>query len=254
MRIVIIEDEPRAVKRLKKLILDCEPTAQIVKILESVKESLAYFKTKPEIDLIFSDIQLADSLSFDIYAQTEINAPIIFTTAYDQYAIEAFKTNGIDYLLKPIKEEEIQKAIDKFKALTRQKVNPDLKAIAEMLKNSSPKNVNYKQRFMVKVGTHIKSIDTDNALAFYSKDKATFIYTNEKRSYVLEQSLDVLEEDLDPEHFYRINRGYIINRNGAKDILTYSNSRLKIEIEGLEDEIIIVARDRTKGFKTWLGE
>ena len=254
MKIVIIEDEPRAVKRLEKLILSCEPTAIIVKVLESVKDSLVYFKSQPQIDLIFSDIQLADSLSFDIYAQTEINAPIIFTTAYDQYAIDAFKTNGIDYLLKPISQDDLQKSFDKFKKLTEKRGGPDLKAIAEMLKNTVAKNVEYKQRFMVKVGTHIKSLDAENALAFYSKDKSTFIYTNEKRSYVLEQSLDVLETELDPEIFFRINRGYIINRNGAKNILTYSNSRLKIEIKGLESELIIVARDRTKGFKTWLGE
>jgi len=254
MKIVIIEDEPRAAKRLSKLILNCEPTAEIVKVLESVKDSLAYFATNPQIDLVFSDIQLADSLSFDIYAQTEITAPIIFTTAYDQYAIQAFKTNGIDYLLKPINPEDLQQAFDKFTKLTRPNSTPYLKSIADMLKSVSTPNTVYKQRFMVKVGTHIKSINIADALAFYSKDKATFIYTREKRSYILEQSLDVLENDLDPENFYRINRGYIISRHGAKDILAYSNSRLKIEIEGLENELIIVSRERTKGFKTWLGE
>jgi len=254
MKIVIIEDEPRAAKRLEKLILSCESSAQIIKVLESVKESLEYFSNNPNVDVIFSDIQLADSLSFDIYSQTEINAPIIFTTAYDQYAIDAFKTNGIDYLLKPINPEELKRAIAKYKKLTEKSVGPDIKAIAEMLKNSTQKSADYKQRFMVKVGTHIKSIAISDVLAFYSKDKATFIYTNEKRSYVLEPSLDVLEPDLDPEYFFRINRGYIINRSSAKAILAYSNSRLKIEIEGLENELIVVARDRTKGFKTWLGE
>ncbi len=254
MKIVIIEDEPRAATRLEKLILACQPSSEIVKTLESVKESLAFFATNPQVDLVFSDIQLADSLSFDIYAQTEVNAPIIFTTAYDQYAIEAFKTNGIDYLLKPIGEDELQKAFDKFKKLTRPNANPDLKAITDMLKSANTTSAVFKQRFMVKVGAHIKSLNTADALAFYSKDKATFIYTHEKRSYVLEQSLDLLENELDPEYFYRINRSYIISRQAAKDILTYSNSRLKIEINGLENELIIVARERTKGFKTWLGE
>ncbi len=255
MRIVIIEDEPRAARRLEKMILDIEPAAHIINRLESVKESLVFFNTHPEVDLIFSDIQLADNLSFEIYAQTEINAPIIFTTAYDSYAIEAFKTNGIDYLLKPVKPEDLEKAIAKFKHLTKKESNPDLKALAAIIQNAgNAQNTQYKKRFMVKVGTQLKSIAVADVLAFYSKEKANYIFTSDKRSYVLESSLDFIETELNPEHFFRINRGFILSLAAANNIVAYSNSRLKITINGLEDELIIVARDRTKAFKSWLGE
>ena len=255
MRIVIIEDEPRAAKRLEKMILEIEPSAQIISRLESVKESLAFFSAKPQLDLIFSDIQLADNLSFEIYTQLQIDAPIIFTTAYGTYAIDAFKANGIDYLLKPVRPEELQKAIQKFKNLTQKTAGPDMNALAALLQNATSQNsIDYKKRFMVKVGAHIKSIAVVDALAFYSKDKASYIFTSDKRSYLLENSLDFIETELNPEQFFRINRGFILNLSAATNIVAYSNSRLKVTIDGLNEELIIVARDRTKDFKTWLGE
>ena len=254
MRVVIIEDEIRAANRLEKLVLICEPEALVLAKLESVAESVAFFETEKEIDLIFSDIQLADDLSFEIFKQVRISAPIIFTTAYDAYAIDAFKTNGIDYLLKPIEEQELKAAIAKFKTLTKATGQiPDMKQLMALMNQAAAAQQVYKKRFLVKVGTQIKSIPIADIQAFYSKDKSNYILSNQ-RSYPIEQPLDQLEVELNPHQFFRINRGFIINLDANPSISAYSNSRLKITLPGLENELIIVAREKTKEFKKWLGE
>jgi len=255
MKVVIIEDEPRAANRLEKLILEVEPSFTIVKKLESVKQAVAYFETQPQVDLIFSDIQLTDDLSFEIFKQIQISSPVIFTTAYDSYAINAFKANGIDYLLKPLSKEDVANAIQKFKTLTKPAAELNLSAIAELLASSNKQeSVEYKTRFMVKVGQHIKSISINDVAAFYSKDKSNFLFTIDKRSYPIDQSLDQVAEVLNPETFFKISRSFIVRLNGISDIMAYSNSRLKLVIAGLENELIVVARERTKEFKAWLGE
>ena len=254
MKVLIIEDEPRSAVRLQKMVLESDPSIEVVAVLESVADSIDFLSGNPEISLIFSDIHLSDSLSFDIYKRVKVDVPIIFTTAYDQYAIEAFRTNGIDYLLKPISPDQLSEALEKFKRLTRPALPDKLQSLARMLSEGSARGGEYKKRFMVKVGSHIKSIHIDQVKAFYSKDKASFIFTRDQRSYVIEPSLDKLEPLLDPEFFYRINRHFIVAFNAVSDIIAYSNSRLKLVIDGLEDELIIVSRDRTKGYKTWLGE
>jgi DNA-binding LytR/AlgR family response regulator len=255
MNVVIIEDEPRAANRLEKLILEEEPNLTIVKKLESVKQAVAFFDLKPEVGIIFSDIQLTDDLSFEIFRQIQITAPVIFTTAYDNYAINAFKANGIDYLLKPLSKEDVANAIQKFKTLTKPSAKVNLSAIAELLASSKKQEtVDYKSRFMVKVGQHIKSVSTDDIVVFYSKDKTTFLFTKDKRNYPLDQSLDQIHDILNPAVFFKISRSFIVNLNGTSDIMAYSNSRLRIVVEGLDDELIVVAREKTKEFKAWLGE
>ena len=255
MKVVIIEDEPRAANRLEKLILEVEPSFTIVKKLESVKQAVAYFETQPQVDLIFSDIQLTDDLSFEIFKQIQISSPVIFTTAYDSYAINAFKANGIDYLLKPLCKEDVANAIQKFKTLTKPAAEVNLSVIAELLASSNKQeSVEYKTRFMVKVGQHIKSVSINEIEAFYSKDKTTFLFTKDKRNYPLDQSLDQIHDVLNPSEFFKINRSFIVNLNGVSDIIAYSNSRLRIIVQGLEDELIVVAREKTKEFKAWLGE
>ncbi len=250
MNVLIIEDESRAANRLEKMIRKVSPEMNIVAKIESVREAVSFLSASSKLSLIFADIQLADGLSFEIFEQIKIDCPIIFTTAYDQYAIEAFKTNGIDYLLKPIEEERLSQAIEKHKKLSGPEL--DIEAILA-LTNKASKNT-YKSRFMIKVGDKIKSIATSEIKAFYSLEKATYLLTNTNRSYVVDHSLDQLEMTVDPEQFFKINRKYILSISVCTDIIAWTNSRLKLIIEGLDDQDIIVARDRVQDFKLWLDQ
>jgi DNA-binding LytR/AlgR family response regulator len=251
MDVIIIEDERRAANMLERLIGEIDPSMTVMAKLESVRESVEFLSKNRDISLIFSDIQLADGLSFEIFEKTELICPIIFTTAYDQYAIKAFKANGIDYLLKPVKNENLEKAITKFKQFSRPAPITDITKIANLLLERKSA---YKSRFMIKVGEKIKVIPVEDISAFYSMQKATFIFTSNQRNYVLDYSLDQLQTLLNPERFFRVNRKYIVSLDYIDEIVAWSNSRLKIKIPGLEDENIIVARDRIKEFKEWLGE
>ena len=252
MNAIIIEDEPRAARRLETLINEVDSSIQILAKLESISEAKTFLTAHKNIDLIFSDIQLADGLSFEIYENRSSIPPIIFTTAYDQYAIKAFKNNGIDYLLKPISSEDLSQAIQKLKKLSKPTINVDiLSALASQL-ITEPKS--FKERFMVKVGQHIKSIGCDDINAFYSLDKATYILTKEARNYIIDHTLDQLEQLISTEKFFRINRKFVLNINAEFEITAWTNSRLKITLPGYDQEMIIVARNRTKEFKQWLGE
>ncbi len=246
MNVVILEDEYRAANRLKLMIKKLAPEMTVVEVFESVRDAIDYFKANSNVSLVFADIQLADGLSFEIFDQEKIDYPIIFTTAYDQYAIEAFKTNGIDYLLKPIEEDRLQKAFVKLKSIQKP-LELDQIALLMNAMNKPP----FKNRFMIKVGDKIKSIEIDKILAFYSLEKATYLFTDEQRSYVIDYSLEQLEQLINPEMFFRINRKFMVSHKVCTDILAWTNSRIRIRIEGLDDEII-VARERVSDFKTWL--
>jgi len=247
MNVIILEDEARAANHLARLIAKIAPDMKIVARLESVRDAVTFLHTSTDIDLIFSDIQLADGLSFELFRQVSVKCPIIFTTAYDHYAIEAFKTNGIDYLLKPIEEERLHKAIEKVKQFA-----PSLALEKILALTSASTNKTYKSRFMVKVGDKIKSIPIEEILAFYSLEKATFIQTTGNRSYCIDYALDQLEALLDPTIFFRINRKYIVSMQACTNILAWTNSRLRLKIEGINDQDIIVARERVQDFKNWL--
>ncbi len=247
MNVVILEDEARAASYLERLILKVSPVMKVVAKLESVRDAVPFLALHPDIDLIFSDVQLADGLSFEIFVQVAVKCPIIFTTAYDHYAIEAFKTNGIDYLLKPVEEERLRKAIEKSEFFS-----PSL-ALDKLLSfSNSATNKTYKSRFMVKVGDKIKSIPIDEILAFYSLEKATYIHTITNRDYCIDYSIDQLEPLLDPGVSFRINRKYIVSIKACTNILAWTNSRLRLKIDGISDEDIIVARERVQDFKAWL--
>lgn len=247
MKVLILEDEPRAANHLERLLTKVAPHMKVVAKLESVRDGKSYLKTNSEPNLIFSDVQLADGLSFEIFNQVTVRCPIIFTTAYDHYAIEAFKTNGIDYLLKPIEEERLAQAISKAKHFS-----PDLileKILATPFLTSGKA---YKSRFMVRVGDKIKTIPIEEILVFYSQEKSSFILTTDKRTYSIDYALEQLEPQLDPESYFRINRKYIISINACTNILAWSNSRLRLKIDGIDDSEIIVARERVQDFKNWL--
>lgn len=247
MNVIILEDEARAANHLARLIAKIAPDMKIVARLDSVRDAVAFLHAESNIDLIFSDIQLADGLSFELYRQVSVKCPIIFITAYDHYAIEAFKTNGIDYLLKPIEEERLRKAIEKVKQFTPALAFEKILALANV---SATKT--YKSRFMVKVGDKIKSIPIEEILAFHSLEKATFIHTIANRSYCIDYALDQLEALLDPNICFKINRKYIVSMQACTNILAWTNSRLRLKIEGIDDQDIIVARERVQDFKNWL--
>ena len=247
MKVLIIEDEARAASHLERLLTKVAPEMEVVARLESVRDAVAFLSGKPDLNLIFSDIQLADGLSFEIYQQVKINCPIIFTTAWDHYAIEAFNTNGIDYLLKPIEEERLLKSIEKARQFSP---GPLLEKILAM--SAAKPTHTYKSRFLVKVGDKIKSIPVEEITAFYSLEKATYLFTREKRSYDIDFALDHLETTLNPERYFRINRKFMVSLEACSNITAWSNSRLKLRIDGLEDQEIIVARERVQEFKEWL--
>jgi len=247
MKIIILEDETRAANHLERLLAKIAPNMTVLAKIESVRDGLKYLQNNPEPELIFSDIQLADGLSFEIFKQVSVRCPIIFTTAYDHYAIEAFKTNGIDYLLKPIEEERLKQAIEKAKHFSPGLVLEKLLSIT----NSTSEKA-YKSRFMVKVGDKIKSVPVEEILIFFSQEKASFIRTSDAHTYCIDYALDQLEPMLDPEKYFRINRKYIVSIDACTNILAWTNSRLRLKIDGIDDSDIIVARERVQEFKNWL--
>jgi len=250
MKIVIIEDEIWAADLLKSLVKDYDPNIEVVQILDSVKTSVKWFNSNPAPDLALMDIQLADGISFEIFEKTLVECPVIFTTAFNEYAVKAFKVNSIDYLLKPIDPDELEAAIDKYKKIhVGTPVIPQYQIFDNLLQTLTN---NYKQRFVIKVGEHIKSISIDEILYFYSLEKATYLHTAENRNYVIDYSVEQVESLVDPEKFFRINRKYLIAMNSFNDIISYSNSRLKIELLHSDDHDVIVAREKVRGFKKWL--
>jgi len=250
MNVIIIEDEKPSARRLQRMLNTLNVEAETM--LHSVEESLEWFQNNEHPDLIFLDIQLSDGLSFEIFETIEINSAVIFTTAYDEYALKAFKLNSIDYLLKPIDEEDLQTAVDKYKSRTpeKQSVTLDFNDIKKLLVN--PIEREYKKRFSVKVGQHLKLINIEDIECIYSENKGTYAFTNEGRNYLLDQTLDQLEEELEPHVFYRISRKFYVNINAIKDIISYTNSRLQIKLNNFNEQDVIVARERVKDFKNWL--
>jgi len=250
MNILIIEDEEPAALRLKKILLEIEPEAKILEVLVSVKSAVKWIKSNPAPDLILMDINLADGLSFEIFSQVEIELPVIFITAFDEYAIRAFKVNSVEYLLKPVKKEELISAIDKYKRLHSGKSDPpDIKMLLENLKE---KQEAYKKRFLIRYGEHIKTIDISQVAYFYTEEKINFLKTKDDRTYPVEYNLDKLETILDPERFFRINRQFIISIDSIVEMFSFSKSRVKINLNPPVNLDTIVSTERSPHFKEWL--
>jgi DNA-binding LytR/AlgR family response regulator len=250
MQVLIIEDEKPAARRLSRMLQ--EQNINVSEMLHSVEESIAWFEANPTPDLIFLDIQLSDGLSFEIFDTVEVQAPIIFTTAFDEYALQAFKLNSIDYLLKPIDEEELEAALKQFREQVPKKKNitMDFEDIRKLLVN--PLEREYKKRFTARVGQHIKIVGADEIECFYSQNKGTYAATHTGRSYLLDTTLEQLEEELSPEHFFRVSRKFYVNIAHIADIIAYTNSRLKVKLNRFTEQEIIVSRERVKDFKLWL--
>jgi DNA-binding LytR/AlgR family response regulator len=250
MNVIIIEDEKPAARRLSRLLQELDVEVSVM--LHSVEESINWFQSNEHPDLIFLDIQLSDGLSFEIFDAVEVRSAIIFTTAFDEYALQAFKLNSIDYLLKPIDDEDLEVAVKKYKALKPepQKLALDFDDIKKLLVN--PLEREFKKRFTVKVGQHLKIINADEVECFYSENKGTYAATIDGRNYLLDTTLENLESELEPKIFFRVSRKFYININHIKDIISYTNSRLQIKLDHFSEQEIIVSRERVRDFKLWL--
>jgi len=248
LNILIIEDEKPAARSLSRKL---EKLGYAVNhMLHAVSQAKEWFRNNAEPDLIFLDIQLSDGLSFEIFEDITINSAIIFTTAYDEFALQAFKLNSIDYLLKPILEEELKYAIDKFERNKQPKNTVNIDTLKQLLGNSSEE---YKTRFTIKIGQNLKIVDCKNIECFYAENKGTYLYSVDKSNYLLDYNLEQIEQMLDPKTFFRINRGCIININAIKEIAIHSNSRLKIYLQTFNNDELIVSREKVQDFKNWLG-
>lgn len=250
MNIIIIEDEKPSARRLLRMLE--KMGVKVNQMLHSVEESITWFKNNEHPDLIFLDIQLSDGLSFEIFDEIAVKSAIIFTTAFDEYALQAFKLNSIDYLLKPIDEEELQAAVNQFDELKpqSQQVQLNFDDIKKLLSN--PLERTYKKRFTTRIGQHIKMISVDEIECFFSENKGTYAHTINGRDYLLDTTLESLEHELSPKLFFRISRKYYININAIKDIISYTNSRLELKLNSYSSQEVIVARERVKDFKLWL--
>ena len=250
MKILIIEDERPAAKRLSKLILSEKPKAQIIEMLDSVETAVEWFGNNTNPDLIFMDIQLADGLSFDIFNHIEISSPVIFTTAYDQYTLKAFKVNSVDYLLKPIDADDLKNALCKFDTYFQKQQAFDATGIENLLQSLSQKS--YKERFLIKIGQNLTYLPVEDIIYFYPEDGSVYAQNDKGKRYILDYTLDQLETQLDPDLFFRINRKYFIQLKSIQKISTWFNSRLKLELRPKPEGEIIVSRERVGDFKAWL--
>ena len=251
MKVLIVEDESHAAQRLETLVLSLISDAEIVGMIGSVKNAVEWFRNNAAPDVVLMDIQLADGISFQVFDQCEVKSPVIFTTAYDEYAIRAFKVNSVDYILKPIDKQELLVALNKVvnKKRSETEVALLMKSMSEAMTMLTR---NFKSRFVVKVGEHLHTIEVSKILFFYSQEKLTFCSTIENRNFILDYSLDDLEEMLDPRRFFRINRRYVVSSEAIRDIISYTNSRLKLILSGSSNNDVIVARERVQQFKDWL--
>ncbi len=246
MKVIIIEDESAAARRLAKLIQETDPGIEILGQLDSIESALLWFEQHPMPDLIFMDIHLADGSSFEIFNHVKIEKPVIFTTAYDQYALQAFKVNAIDYLLKPMKKTELEHAIEKYRRLNKPP-GLDYQVLATAMQHDE-----YNRRFLIRFGQSIKVVEFRDAAYFYTEDKITFIITKEGKRYPLEHSLEKLEEMADPRTFFRINRQFIINIESIREMYAYSKSRVKLLLDPPTSKETVVSTVRSPVFKQWL--
>ncbi len=246
MKILIIEDEVAALSRLSKLLNEIDPNIEIIDDLDSIESTVNWFQHNPMPDLLFFDIHLADGSSFEIFKYVDIDKPIIFTTAYDEYALDAFKVNAIDYLLKPIKKQDLEKAIEKYRQWTKPTTFDYQKLADVMSGNTSVK------RFLIRIGQTLKVVDFMEVAYFYTSDKITFLVTMKGRRFPIDYSLEQLDEMADSRKFFRINRQFIINIEAVSDMYTYSKSRVKITLNPPCDMDTVVSTDRSPLFKKWL--
>ncbi len=248
MKVLLIEDEQPAIEKLERYLLKYDPDIEIMDRLKSVSDSVAWFQSNQEWpDLLFLDIQLSDGLSFEIFSQVNVRLPIIFTTAFDEYALDAFKHHSIDYLLKPVTFTELSRSLKKFQDMKQWSDAPNVSGVIQQIANPS-----YKDRFMVKQGQHIQTLEINQIQLFYADGRTVYLMNNEGKKYIIDYKLEDLEQLLDLKQFFRVNRTFLLRIASVKDVLVYSNSRLKIQTDTDLDKEIIVSREKVADFKKWL--
>jgi len=252
MKVIIIEDETPAANRLAKSLHTIHDEIEVVKRLDSVASAVQYFQSAPQPDLIFMDIQLADGLSFDIFSQVQLKTPVIFTTAFDKYTLKAFKVNSIDYLLKPIDEEELRLAVEKYRQLYLKKENDFSDKFLKLVQDMN--SAKYKERLLIKRGQQLSYIKTDATAFCYADGKLCYAVDFSNNKHLLEYNLSQLEEQLQPNKFYRINRHLLVNIEAIKKVHTWLGGRLKLELLPATTAETVVSRERVNGFKDWLGQ
>ncbi|MEM6844042.1 MAG: LytTR family DNA-binding domain-containing protein [Bacteroidota bacterium] len=249
MDVLIVEDEPLASDRLTELIAQCDDSIRVKNTFDTVEDCVEFFAKGSSVDLMFLDIQLSDGISFEIFNRIDIDIPVVFTTAYDQYALQAFKVNSIDYLLKPIDPAELQDALQRF---VRQQIRPvaDYRLLQQMHTRLNPP---YQSRFLVKSGNHYHAI-VQNEIAYFQADgKIVYLVTQEGKRFVIDYTMERLEHDLlPPETFFRVNRSFTINVESIRDIQNYANGRLKLTLQPSSEQDVVVSREKVAFFKAWL--
>lgn len=248
MTALIIEDEPAAVQRMRKLLAEVDPGIRVLNVLESVVDGVAWFEEHEPPDIAFFDVRLADGDSFEIFKRTEVACPVVFTTAYDEHALQAFRVNAVDYLLKPVKLEELAAAIGRCRNLRVVRDHSGLRPTSD----GTEAPAIFIKRFLIRYGDHFRVVEPNDIAYIYSQDKNTFLRTTEGRDLPLDESLDRLEKQLDPEKFYRINRQAIIHLQSIKELLAYSKSRVKVIMNPPFGQDAVVSSERSADFKRWL--
>ena len=252
MKVLIIEDEIMAAERLEEMVRKTIPGVELLSTLDSISSAVKWFCMNEHPDLAFFDIQLAHGLSFEIFKQATVHCPVIFTTAYDEYAIRAFEVNSIDYLLKPISKEKLKASLEKITDLSpRKKEDIDFNKLAELLQQT---NRTYKSRFLVKIGQKIKAIPTSKISYFFTQDKLSFIVSHQANKFPVDHTLEEIDAMLDPKYFFRINRKYIVHIDAVKEIHPYFKGRLKLELNPDVKEDIVISSEKTPAFKAWLDQ
>jgi two-component system, LytTR family, response regulator LytT len=253
MKVLILEDESLASEKLENMLRELDPSTEIVSKLQSVAAAIEWLQNNPHPDLIVSDIRLLDGLSFEIFQHVKTDKPIIFTTAYDQYAIKAFEVNSIDYLLKPVQKEKLRASLDKLRNLSSQKqsIAIDYNEVLKLIKSAQSE---YKSRFMVRLGQKIVAVPADKIAYFYSENKLTFIVTKDAKKLPLDQALEELIDVLDPRTFFRINRQFIVTFDSIAEIHPYFKGRIKLTLSPKSDDEVVISSERTPEFKKWIDQ
>jgi len=259
MRILIVEDEELAVKKLQKTLAAVDTTASVIGVTDSIKSTVDWLQTNQQPDLILMDIELADGQSFEVFNLTEVKSPVIFTTSYDEYALKAFKVNSVDYLLKPVQKEELQAALQKYRHLHATAKVADGKAdvnleslVRELQQKLQPKE--FRKRFLVKHAQKLVSVEIDEIAYFYSDGRLNFFKTNDNKKYVVDYTMDELEEMLDPEKYFRISRSFYVSVSSIEKIDDYFGNRLILQLKPAVDKEALVSREKVTEFKRWMGK
>jgi DNA-binding LytR/AlgR family response regulator len=253
MKILIIEDEYPAADRLQQLLGELPEPTEVVAALDSVEASVKWLQSQPAPDLILSDIQLSDGLSFEIFEQVLTHSPIVFTTSYDEYAIQAFRVRSIDYLLKPIKLQELKRAIDKYQQFRQDFTkNEQLQKMEQLLDSLHHSGKQHKKRFLVQKGEQLLPINDDEIAYFNTENELVFLHTHEGKKYVVDYTLEQLEQMLDPAHFFRINRQFILQMKAIEQIHAYFSNRYKLMVRPQSQQEVVVSKGKAKAFRLWL--